>query len=80
MEEGSGPPKATHAYRGFLPCGHLNWLAVDTLERSEALGLADGIGEIIRSGGWIDRVPIDEARRGKFGCPPGCPSWKVNNQ
>lgn len=69
----SPDPKVTHAYRGYLRCGHLNWLAGDDPTPSERDSLADDIAEIIRAGGHVDRVTLEEARESKFGCPDDCP-------
>ena len=75
------PGEPTHAYRGFLRCGHLNYLAIDTRDYDEAESLADDIAEIIRNGGWVDRVSIVEARvsGGAFGCPSSCPLSPKNS-
>lgn len=72
-------PKVTHAYRGFLRCGHMNWMAVDLREPEDSKSLAEDVAEIIRNGGWVDRVPIEEARGSVFGCPDDCPLSIKNN-
>lgn len=60
-------------YRGFLRCGHLNWLAVDLRDPEDAVSLSEDVAHVIRHGGWVDRVTLDEARGSAFGCPDDCP-------
>lgn len=66
-------PEVTHAYLGFLRCGHLNWMGVDERDPEEAESLAFDVAECIRGGGWVTRVTLEEARQTPFGCPDECP-------
>lgn len=66
-------PEVTHAYLGFLRCGHLNWMGVDERDPEEAESLAFDVSEVIKGGGWVTRVTLQEARDTPFGCPDECP-------
>ena len=54
-------------------------MGVDERDPEEAESLAFDIAEVIKGGGWVTRVTLQEARDTPFGCPDECPlSWKNN--
>ncbi len=55
---GVGGDDLTHAYVGRCRCGHAYFVGVDDATPSLALDVAD----IIRDGGTIERVTIEQAR------------------
>lgn len=73
-------PKVTHAYLGYFRCGHMNYMAVDEgseVDSEDRDSLANDLSEIVKGGGHVSRVTIEEARQTTFGCPDECPlSWK----
>lgn len=76
-----GPdPSVTHAYLGYFKCGHMNYMAVDensAVESEDRESLATDLAEIVKAGGHVARVTLEEARAVTFGCPDECPSsWK----
>ena len=73
-------PSVTHAYLGFFRCGHMNYMAVDEnseIDSEDRESLASDLSEIIKAGGHVTRVTLEEARTTPMGCPDECPlSWK----
>lgn len=72
-------PSITHAYLGFFRCGHMNYMAVDDPTPSERESLGEDLAEIIKAGGTVTRVTLEDARATKFGCPDECPLSYKNN-
>jgi hypothetical protein len=58
----------------------MNYMAVDEnspVDSEDRDSLAGDLSEIVRGGGHITRVTIEEARKTEMGCPDECPlSWK----
>lgn len=74
-------PNITHAYLGFFRCGHMNYMAVDDPTPSERESLGEDLAEIIKNGGTITRVTLEQARETHLGCPDECPSsWKSQKE
>ena len=73
-------PQVTHAYLGYFRCGHMNYMAVDEnseIDSEDRESLASDLSEIVKGGGYVTRVPLEEARKTEMGCPDECPlSWK----
>lgn len=59
---------ATHAYVGRARCGHVFFMAVDDGYKSNAKDVAG----VIRKGGTIERLPMEEARSAAKAAWCGC--------
>jgi hypothetical protein len=70
-------PSVTHAYLGYFRCGHMNYMAVDDPNPEERESLGQDLADIVKAGGHVTRVLLQEARDTHLGCPDECPlSWK----